>query len=223
MEVILLSVASNRSESLHMWEGAARARGLPVVLLRRPQLLVFDEAQRAHDAERVAKVHRKSIEKSEPQHLIEFCERIPEWSVLVALIGDGQAIHVGEEGGAPLWASAIRGLSNWTVHGSPRFSEVFSETGVPARWSPVLNLDTEIRFHLAPKVHKFVGGLIDGLPTEDLVAIAKIVGQENVSTTQKYDRRGDSAMRKVVDSYEFPEVKTKRAKDQQCHLPHTKT
>jgi hypothetical protein len=39
-------------------------------------LIVFDEAQRAHDAERVAKVHRKSVEKSEPQHLIEFCERI---------------------------------------------------------------------------------------------------------------------------------------------------
>lgn len=135
-------------------------------------LVVFDEAQRAHDAERVAKVHGKAVELSEPQHLIEFCGRIPEWCVLVALIGDGQAIHVGEEGGAPLWANAIRGTKNWTVHGSPNFSEVFSHAGVAARWNPVLNLDTEIRFHLTPKIHQFVGGLLDGLSSNDLREIA---------------------------------------------------
>lgn len=136
-------------------------------------LIVFDEAQRAHDAERVAKVHRTSVEKSEPQHLIEFCERIPEWCVLVALIGDGQAIHIGEEGGAPLWANAIRGTTNWTVHGSPSFAEVFASTGVATRWNQILNLDTEIRFHLTPKVHQFVGGLLDGASPTDLFPIAK--------------------------------------------------
>lgn len=62
-------------------------------------LIVFDEAQRAHDAERVAYVHGGDVGKSEPEHLIEFCERIPKWCVLVALIGSGQAIHSGEEGG----------------------------------------------------------------------------------------------------------------------------
>ena len=70
-------------------------------------LIVFDEAQRAHDAERVATVHKRPIGLSEPEHLLEFCSRIPEWCVLVALIGDGQAIHAGEEIGVQLWADAI--------------------------------------------------------------------------------------------------------------------
>lgn len=137
-------------------------------------LIVFDEAQRAHDSERVAHVHGGAIDKSEPDHLIEFCERIPEWCVLVALIGNGQAIHVGEEGGVPLWHTAIHRSPNatvWTVHGAPAFSETFRQLPGPTRWTPVLSLDTEIRFHLTPKVHRFVAGLLDGEGAASLVAL----------------------------------------------------
>lgn len=138
-------------------------------------LIVFDEAQRAHDAERVATVHGSAVNKSEPQHLLNFCNRIPEWCVLVALIGDGQAIHIGEEGGAPLWADAIRQLpggKQWMVHGASRFAPVFAESGAHGRWNEILSLDTEIRFHLTPKVHQFVGGLLDGDPVGQLAQIA---------------------------------------------------
>ena len=138
-------------------------------------LIVFDEAQRAHDAERVATVHGGSVNKSEPQHLLDFCNRIPEWCVLVALIGDGQAIHIGEEGGAPLWADAIRQLpggEQWTVHGASRFAPIFAETGSQGHWDEILSLDTEIRFHLTPKVHQFVGGLLDCHPIDQLAQIS---------------------------------------------------
>jgi len=138
-------------------------------------LIVFDEAQRAHDAERVAHVHKTEVGRSEPDHLIEFCERIPGWCVLVALIGDGQAIHVGEEGGVALWRDAVARsprASEWTVHGAPAFSEIFSSLSSAASWSPQLNLDTEIRFHLTPRVHQFVAGLLDGMPAAALRALA---------------------------------------------------
>ncbi len=138
-------------------------------------LIVFDEAQRAHDAERVAHVHGKPVAMSEPEHLIEFCERIPGWCVLVALIGSGQAIHVGEEGGVPLWYQAIRRsarAAEWTVHGAPPFAETFRELPGRTRWQPKLDLDTEIRFHLTPRVHDFVGGLLDGMSVESLRPIA---------------------------------------------------
>jgi hypothetical protein len=134
-------------------------------------LIVFDEAQRAHDAERVAHVHKSDVGLSEPEHLIEFCERIPEWCVLVALIGTGQAIHVGEEAGVALWKEAVRRSSRgsqWTVHGAPEFSEAFSGLQGATRWNPNLSLDTEIRFHLTPRVHQFVGGLLDGLSVDVL-------------------------------------------------------
>jgi hypothetical protein len=138
-------------------------------------LIVFDEAQRAHDAERVAQVHRREVEKSEPQHLLEFCGRIPEWCVLVALIGDGQAIHIGEEGGARLWADAVSslpGAGQWVIHGRPSFATDFTDLKSSSRWENVLNLDTEIRFHLTPKVHEFVGGLLDCAPATQLMAVA---------------------------------------------------
>jgi len=66
-------------------------------------VLVYDEAQRAFDAEQVKEKHghRPGFVdgKSEPAHFIEFAERIPEWCVVVGLIGSGQEIHIGEEGG----------------------------------------------------------------------------------------------------------------------------
>jgi hypothetical protein len=39
-------------------------------------------------------------------------------------------------------------------------------------WNSVLNLDTELRFHLTPKVHEFVAGLLDGLSTASLRALS---------------------------------------------------
>jgi hypothetical protein len=128
-------------------------------------LVVFDEAQRAHDADRVAEVHRQPLGSSEPEHLLEFCSRIPEWCVLVALIGDGQAIHVGEEVGVELWREAIAGRpasEQWSVHVAPQVAPLFNTCPVPTNWHDVLNLDTEIRFHLTPKVHAFVEALLKG-------------------------------------------------------------
>lgn len=139
-------------------------------------LIVFDEAQRAHDRERVAEVHRAPIGSSEPEHLIEFCERIPEWSVLVALIGDGQAIHVGEEVGVPLWAEAVartRDRERWQVHAAPALLEHFGRSGVTLKADRALSLDTEIRFHLTPRIHQWVAGLLGESPPDSLAALGQ--------------------------------------------------
>jgi hypothetical protein len=126
-------------------------------------VIVFDEAQRAHDADRVAQVHRQPIGPSEPDHLIEFCNRIPKWSVLVGLIGTGQAIHVGEEGGIALWRDALKNTKtaeHWTVHAPSAFDSMFTDASINFKAHETLNLDTEIRFHLAPKLDEFIEGLL---------------------------------------------------------------
>ena len=132
-------------------------------------LIVFDEAQRAHDADQVAYVHKAEVALSEPEHLLQFCERIPRWNVLVALIGTGQAIHVGEEVGIPLWRRAIDGVAggdHWTVHCAAGLAEHFSGSRGKLAVSQALNLDTELRFHLASDVDRFVEGVLsDGDPS----------------------------------------------------------
>ena len=97
-------------------------------------VVVFDEAQRAHDAQQVQEVHKDSESESalsEPEHLIEFSQRCSGWSVIVGLIGGGQEINKGEEGGLKLWADAICNSSvskEWTIYGPGELGTRFFTT-----------------------------------------------------------------------------------------------
>jgi hypothetical protein len=138
-------------------------------------LLVYDEAQRAHDADQVAHVHHSPVGLSEPAHLLEFCLRVPGWNVLVALIGTGQSIHVGEEVGLPLWRDALERLppaAEWTLHCAAENAESFAGGPFKLDVSPRLNLNQELRFHLTADIDRFVAGLLDAEGTESLHAIA---------------------------------------------------
>jgi hypothetical protein len=134
-------------------------------------VLVFDEAQRAWDRDQVVEKHgttaASTVAKSEPEHFVEFAERIPEWCVIVGLIGTGQTIHVGEEAGLVQWRHAIAGSSapgDWIVHGPEDVAEVFGESDVAFQVAPALGLDRAIRFHLALDLHRFVNELLEEGP-----------------------------------------------------------
>jgi hypothetical protein len=141
-------------------------------------VLVFDEAQRAFDAEQVREKHLSTpgfqAGKSEPEHFIDFACRIPEWCVVVGLIGSGQEIHVGEEAGLIQWLQAIEGAKDpaaWQIHAP---SSVCSQLGghvVGIKASDQLSLDKEIRFHLASDLHGFVEQLLAGKPAADLALL----------------------------------------------------
>jgi len=131
-------------------------------------VVVFDEAQRAHDAEQVAYVHKTAeVGQSEPEHLLEFMGRVPDWCVLVALVGTGQAIHSGEEIGLPLWREALLKAQadgsgkRFTVHAPAHIEQALAHPDLETRWEPSLNLDTEIRHHLVTRVHQYVEHLLD--------------------------------------------------------------
>ncbi len=131
-------------------------------------LLVFDEAQRAFDADKVADTHAAWPAEwiaSEPELFLRICERMPEWSVLVGLIGGGQEIYVGEERGLVQWREALErspAPGKWTVHAPAGLEPLFAGFAGGSRWTPALNLDTEIRFHLAGDLHRFVSGVLEG-------------------------------------------------------------
>lgn len=138
-------------------------------------VLVFDEAQRAWDKEHARRKHKNPELVSEPEAFIEFAERIPDWCVVVGLIGSGQEIHVGEEGGLGQWHDAIacsERRSEWHVHGPPQVRSVF-EHKIAFSIANALNLDRSLRFHSAELVHEWVAGVLDLGDANDLRALAQ--------------------------------------------------
>jgi hypothetical protein len=59
-------------------------------------VIVFDEAQRAWDAEENRRAKRPNV--SEPEMMLEVMDKHPDWAVIIALVGSGQEIHRGEAG-----------------------------------------------------------------------------------------------------------------------------
>lgn len=59
-------------------------------------VVVFDEAQRAWNREQMRR--KQGIERSESAELLEVMGRPADWGVIVALVGGGQEIFLGEAG-----------------------------------------------------------------------------------------------------------------------------
>jgi DUF2075 family protein len=149
-------------------------------------VIVYDEAQRAWDLQQVINKHPGLRDhKSEPEAFVEFGERIPEWCVLVGLIGTGQEINVGEEAGLGQWLGALRQAGSpeqWTVHAPQRIlDEFFADPTLPAgrEASEKLDLTVELRFHFAADLDEWVDGLLtegDDVHGRDLAARLEAAG-----------------------------------------------
>jgi hypothetical protein len=79
------------------------------------RIIVFDEAQRAWDqaqATRDGQRRKSHLSLSEPAHTLEIMARHDGWTVIVALIGNGQEINTGEAGLAE-WGRVIAASPSW--------------------------------------------------------------------------------------------------------------
>lgn len=124
----------------------------------REQIIVFDEAQRAWDSDRMSKKY--GIQSAAPGTVLRICERTPDWCVLVGLIGEGQTIHVGEEGGIEQWNQGLQSsIESWQVHCSPEHAKFFDQ---PTHTNSLLNLTTSLRSHLAQYVQTWVSHVLAG-------------------------------------------------------------
>ncbi len=166
------------------------------------QVLIYDEAQRAWDAAQVAEKHSGHGDgKSEPEHFVEFAERIPGWCVVMGLIGQGQEIHVGEEGGLRQWRDAVDGSqSSWFVHGPSQVRPSF-EGFRDFEESGDLHLSEPIRFHLATEIDGFVARLLgERGPTEGLGTLA--IQLERRGYPLRVTRDLDQAKQYLWDRYQ---------------------
>jgi hypothetical protein len=82
-------------------------------------IILFDEAQRAWDARQVRSWTRGGSVQSEPELFLDIMNRVPDWAVIVALVGSGQEINRGEAGLSE-WGRALHEFHpDWLVRASP--------------------------------------------------------------------------------------------------------
>jgi len=136
---------------------------------------VYDEAQRAWDAERVKE--KRGHDRSEPEDFLHIGSRKDSWALMVGLIGEGQEIYLGEEAGLKQWNDAIEKTSDsWVVHCPKKIAEVFSSAR-RLELSESLDLDMSLRTHLAEDVQGWVQDLLDGR-LEEAAAHADATGTQ---------------------------------------------
>ena len=141
------------------------------VKVPRENLFVFDEAQRAWDAARMGSEY--GIPTTAGEAVLAVADRAEDWAVVMALVGEGQEIHAGEEEGPGQWAVGVRAASHpWLVHAPPHLAKLFgrskSVTSVDA-----LHLDTALRSHRAGALPAWAAALLEG----DL-SLAKRIAEE---------------------------------------------
>lgn len=120
---------------------------------------VYDEAQRAWDAERVRL--KRGHGYSEPEDFLRIGAR-KGWALMVGLIGEGQEIYLGEEAGLGQWNDALARMpERWVVHCPSKIAHLFP-AAARLEASDTLDLTTSLRSHLAEDVQLWVEHLLAG-------------------------------------------------------------
>lgn len=131
--------------------------------------IVFDEAQRAWDAEKM------KSNKSEADLLLDIGDRVAQTQskvTIVCLIGDGQAIHTGEEKGLLLWKNALNSHPDWKVVGANYIEGIRNKQYKEAS----LHLNTSIRNNFI-NVYPWVEAILNANTKEAEYQLADIVKQ----------------------------------------------
>jgi hypothetical protein len=144
------------------------------------RIIVFDEAQRAWNREKNAKMLKapKTYPFSEPALILEIMARHSGWCVIVALIGGGQEIHDGEAGLEEWGRSLADRTKQWKVFSSPEAieggaatarSKLFSNGiphGLDVAQDSALHLDNPTRQYRGKTIAKWVNSVLNGEATD---------------------------------------------------------
>jgi len=139
-------------------------------------VVIFDEAQRAWNLAQTAKFMRSKkgradFNQSEPEFLISYMDRHPDWAVVICLVGGGQEINTGEAGIAA-WLDAVRDrFPHWHAYISNELTDseyaagnALTRLGLgPARvqFDDALHLSVSMRSFKAEGLSLFVKTLLD--------------------------------------------------------------
>lgn len=137
-------------------------------------IVIFDEAQRSWNQEKIAKFMKtkkgiSNFNYSEPEFLISTMDRHKKWAVIVCLIGGGQEINDGE-GGLPEWFNALRSkFRGWEVYVSDNLKEEYLINnewkymidGLKVKEIEDLHLSVSLRSFRTPDLADFIKATLD--------------------------------------------------------------
>jgi hypothetical protein len=124
-------------------------------------VVIFDEAQRAWNLKMTAEFMRRkkgrpNFNQSEPEFLISYLNRHPDWAVVICLVGGGQEINRGEAG-ISAWLEAVKtSFPSWQVHISPNLTDTEYAAGHALEaLSGRANVNTDENLHLSVSMRSF--------------------------------------------------------------------
>lgn len=138
-------------------------------------IMIFDEAQRVWNEEKMARKHEKDPEMSvsEPSLLYRIMDRHDKWAVMICLVGLGQDIYDGEVGINEWFRCGIEDYQNWEMFYSPEIFSQVEDKDIDSsmikncsRCHEVmeLHLKTSVRSFRADKQCQFVDSLLNNEP-----------------------------------------------------------
>lgn len=157
------------------------------------EIIVFDEAQRAWDSERMSKGNYSEVEA-----LLDIGNRIFEAKhnvVILAMIGHGQEIHKGEERGIKLWMEEIdqEKFQDWEVYAPNELQKFFKSTKV--HFHRELFINTSIRSNFID-----VTPLKDAILNVDIEQGKKTVEQVYTEGYELYFTRDLNLVKKYLNT-----------------------
>ena len=160
------------------------------------KILIFDEAQRVWNQEKMTRKHNDpSMAVSEPYLLYSIMNRHRDWAVMICLVGLGQDIYDGEVGINEWFRCGIEDFTEWELFYS---SDIFSQLEDKNinkemilkcnRCHEVteLHLKTSIRSFRADKQCQFVDYLLDNNSTKTREVYKLIAEKYPVYITRNY-------------------------------------
>ena len=108
VDVLRYAIARDRNIRDFLYSEYER-KGAPV-----ENVIVFDEAQRAWDADQMSQHGKLKVHKAQASLALEIMSKCEEWSVIIAIVGEGQEINRGEAG-IEEWFKALEAFPEWKV------------------------------------------------------------------------------------------------------------
>jgi len=133
-------------------------------------VVVFDEAQRAWDRKQMKR--KQAVDISEPAQLLQVMERLADWAVIIALVGGGQEIFLGEAGLEEWGRALLSAKKEWSIVASPeglsggasvaghRLFDDGLMTQMDVIFEPLAHLRVSVRSHRAQLIAEWVNDLL---------------------------------------------------------------